>query len=197
MKYFQIAAILLLLVGYLSPAHGQTSTEAVDSAFVNYMDNAWKQIRESRMSDSLQHVYSLEFYHYYLENQDTETGRKALRSAFLMWGNTGHAEHLTDALSTISYDSGLWRYLITSITSIYRRSEELDSADLHEFLDYLADNLLDPKSRSEVLLSKLRMKSRQEEYRDEAVQIARELVEMDADVFMSGRAWAFCTKWNP
>ena len=135
------------------------------------------------MSDSLQHVYSSEFYHYYLENQDTETGRKALRSAFLMWGNTGNAEHLTDALSTISYDSGLWRYLITSITSIYRRSEELDSADLHEFFDYLADNLLDPKSRSEVLLSKLRMKSRQEEYRDEAVQIARELVEMDADDF--------------
>ena len=183
MKYLQIAAILLLLVGFLSPAHGQTSTEAVDSAFVNYMDNAWKQIRESRMSDSLQHVYSSEFYHYYLENQDTETGRKALRSAFLMWGNTGHAEHLTDALSTISYDSGLWRYLITSITSIYRRSEELDSADLHEFFDYLADNLLDPKSRSEVLLSKLRMKSRQEEYRDEAVQIARELVEMDAADF--------------
>ncbi len=123
MSRFLIGAILLLLVGSLSPAHGQKSTVVADSAFVHYMDNAWQQIRESGMSDSLQHVYSSEFYNYYLENQNSETGRKALRSAFLMWGNTGHAEHLTDALSTIAYDSGLWRYLIMPITSIYGRSE--------------------------------------------------------------------------
>ena len=59
----------------------------------------------------------------------------------------------------------------------------MDSADLPELLDYLTENLLEPKSRSEVLLVMLRMKSRQDKYRDEAVQIARELVEMDADDF--------------
>ncbi|MFP8490012.1 TlpA family protein disulfide reductase [Gracilimonas sp. Q87] len=178
------SGIVLLLI--FSPFHtifGQSSTAEVDSTFDNYMNQAWDKIRQSENSDSLQNVYSSEFYTYYKENPDTETGGKAFGQAFLMWGNTGKSEFLSEAFQTLDYDSELWRLIILPISSIYARNQELGMSEYYDLLEYLSENLTESKSRSEVLLELLRRKSDQEGSKNEAVELARELVELDAHEF--------------
>ena len=167
----------------LQTIFGQSSTAKVDSTFESYMNRAWEDIREAEFSNSLQNAYSTEFYYYYKENPESETGEKAFGQAFLMWGNTGKSDYLSEALLTLDYKSELWRLIILPMSNIYARNEELDMSDYYDLLYYLSDNLEDQKSRSEVLLELLRWRSAQEEKQSEAVELARELVEMDADEF--------------
>ncbi len=184
-KMSQIKSVIIILF-ILCPFHtilGQSSTSEVDSTFENYMNNAWEEIREADFSDSLQNAYSENFYNYYKENPDSETGEKAFSQAFLMWGNTGKSEYLKEALQSLDNDSELWRSIINPMSNIYAKNQELDMSEYYNLIEYLSENLTEPKSRSEVLLKMLRRKSQQEDSKNEAVELARELVELDAHEF--------------
>lgn len=69
------------------------------------------------------------------------------------------------------------------MSNIFAKDEELSMSEYYDLLHYLSDNLEDQKSRSEVLLELLRWRSAQEDKKSEAVELARELVELDADEF--------------
>lgn len=185
-----VIAILLIFSSFQT-IFGQSSTAEVDSTFENYMDQAWEKIRQSENSDSLQNVYSSEFYKYYKENPDTDTGGKAFGQAFLMWGNTGKSDLLNEALQNLDNDSELWRLIILPMANIYARNEELEMSEYYNLLEYLSENLTEPKSRSEVLLELLRRKSDQEDSKNEAVELARELVELDALEFYVSQGLGF------
>lgn len=178
--------VILFLLGPFQTIFGQSSTAEVDSTFENYMDQAWEKIRHSENSDSLQNVYSLKFYKYYKENPDTETGGKAFRQAFTMWGNTGKSDLLNEALENLDKDSELWRFIILPMANIYARNKELEMSEYYNFLENLSENLTEPKSRSEVILELLRRKADQDDSKNEAVELARELVELDAlEIYVS------------
>jgi peroxiredoxin len=185
-----LVSVILICIASLQTVLSQNSKEEVDSTFEQYMNQAWSDIREAEFSDSLQNAYSLEFYNYYKENPDTETGEKAFAQAFLMWGNTGNSEHVSEAIQNLSYDSELWRMIINPISNIYGRNEDLSLTDYYELLDYLSENLTDPNSKSEVLLALLRKNSR-EDHNERAVDLAREIVEIDAHEFYVTQALGF------
>ena len=145
------------------------------------MENAWEMIRSSEYSDSVQNVYSSEFYKYYKENPDSDLGEKAFRHAFTMWGNTGNSEYLNEALQTLDYDSELWRFIIIPMANIYASNQDLEMSEYYTLLGHLSENLTESKSKSEVLLELLRRKTDQGDINDEAVKLAREIVELNAN----------------
>jgi peroxiredoxin len=131
----------------------------------------------------LQNAYSVEFYEYYKNNPKTRTGEKALSEAFMMWGNTGKSEFMNEAVRTLDYSSDLWRMILQPMQNIYGRNEELDISEYYDLIENLSDNLEDSQSRSEALVILLRKKSEQEESKEEAVKLARTLVELNAHEF--------------
>jgi len=180
------SALTIFVLLLFSPFYivlGQATVAEVDTTFENYMRSAWEEIQEAEFSDSLQNTYSKEFYYYYEENSESETGEKALAQAFMMWGNTGKSDYFKEAIQTLDYESELWRMIILPMSNIYARNEELDISDYYDLLYYLSDNLEDQKSRSEVVLALLRWRSTQEDKKNDAVELARELVEMNAEEF--------------
>lgn len=98
MNRIKIGIFLILIISPFRTTIGQDSTAEVDSTFEKYMNSAWEEIQEKDMSDSLQIIYAEEFYKYFQQNPDTETGGKAFGQAFLMWSNTGKSEFLREAL---------------------------------------------------------------------------------------------------
>src|SRR5699024_5593531 len=122
MRYFKKFPLIafLIITGVSTLLHAQnTSSAEVDFTFEAYMKGAWETLREADMSDSLQHVYSREFYEYYLQNPKTTTGQDALSQAFTMWGNTGNDTYIAEALKSLDYDSEIWSKIIHSVGSIY------------------------------------------------------------------------------
>lgn len=191
-KYSKISLIsVLIALGVESLLYSQDLSSKVDTTFDNYMNKAWQEIQEAEMSYSLQDIYSVEFYNYYLENQDTETGGKAFAQAFTMWGNTGNSSYVNEALETLEYDSELWRMIILPMGGIYFKNEDLGISKYYELLEYLAENLSEPKSRSEVLLELLRRESRQDDSKETAIELARELVELNAHEFYVNQGLGF------
>jgi peroxiredoxin len=191
MSRILLASAILLFTTPFQTLLGQSATVPADSTFQDYMNQAWDQIRETDFSDSLQNVYSVEFYNYYKENPDTETGEKAFAQAFLMWGNTGKSDHIREAIQNLSYDSELWRMIVSPMSNIYARNEDLNLTDYYELLDYLSEKLTDPNSKSAVLLSLLRKNSREDDHKERAVDFARQIVEIDANEFYVTQALGY------
>lgn len=155
------------------------------------MRNAWEDIRESEFSDSLQNMYSEKLFEYYLKNPSTKTGENAFAQAFMMWGNTGNSDHLSKAFDTLNYNAELWRMIIMPLGNIYHRNEDLGAQAYNELLEYLSTRLTDAKSKSEVLLAQLRGSSREDIPDETAIEIARQLVELDADEFYVNQGLGF------
>jgi|GEM_PF-1147425 len=174
---------ILLIISPFNIAFGQASAAEADTTFENYMGNAWEDIRQSEFSDSLQNAYSVEFYEYYKNNPNTRTGEKALSEAFMMWSNTGKSELMNEAIRTLDYSSDLWRMVLQPMQNIYARNEELDISEYYDLIEKLPDNLEDSNSRSEALVILLRKKSEQEGSEEEAVKLARTLIELNAREF--------------
>jgi len=178
-----ITLFIIIMVYPYAMLYGQAETTEVDSTFEQQMSEAWEDVRESEFSDSLQNYYSERFFDYYMEHQDSETGKSALGQAFLMWGNTGNPEHVRQALQTLDYDSELWARIINSLGNIYHKNEELGAESYSELLEYLSARLTYPSSKSQVLLVQLRRGVSEDNPDEEAIDIARQLVELDANEF--------------
>lgn len=185
MNFFKISfpIIWLILLAPHLTAMGQEQEAEADTAFQDYMNAAWQEIRDAEMSDSLQKIYSDEFFEYFQEHPDTETGEEAFTHAFLMWGNIGRAEYLDEALDNLDYDSHLWQKIIAPMGNIYYGNENLEYDTFHELLEKLSGELTHPESRSEVLLHMLRSEMREDEPGEKAIELARDLVELDAHEF--------------
>lgn len=107
------------------------------------------------MSHDLQINYAKEFYEYYQNHPDTETGKNALSSSFMLWGN-----------------------IIFTFRNLYPEEERF------QLLEYLAENLSEPRGKSEAILFILRNEIRSENTNEElATDLARQLVEIDATEF--------------
>lgn len=117
--------VISLFIYPVNEINSQNKNTEVDSTFEQYMSNAWEEIRNSGWEECLQREYSTEFYNYYLENPNTETGRDAFVQAFTLWANTGKSDYLGDALQSLDYDSGLWSKIVMSFGGIYSRNEDL------------------------------------------------------------------------
>lgn len=123
------------------------------------------------MSDSLQHVYSKEFYEYYLQNPKTKTGKDALSQAFTMWGNTGNDTYAAEALQTLNYNSDIWSKIIPSVGNIYHRSDSLGTETYYKLLADLKEKLTDPVSKSTVILSLLE-REKAENNKNKAIELS-------------------------
>lgn len=193
MRFIKLSFPVILVISLLPhiTALGQNQIAAEDTAFQDYMNDAWQEIREAEMSDSLQKIYSDEFYAYFREHPETETGEEAFAHAFLMWGNIGRAKYLEEALEKLEYDSHLWQKIILPVENIYYRNADIEQSEYSDLMDYLYENLTNPLSRSEVILNKLRSEMREDDPGDNAIEFARELVELDADEFYVKRGLGF------
>ncbi len=189
MKIFLSTTLACLLLS--TGLQAQNNRAVSDSTFEEYMGGAWQEIRESEMSDSLQKKYALEFYEYFLEEGETDTGLNAIQSAFMMWGNTGEAAYLQESISGLSYDSKAWSRIVVFIGNIYARDEELSGEEHLDLIRYLKKNLREPRGRSEALLVFLRANSRMDGPEEESVEVARQLVELDASEFHVNQGLGF------
>lgn len=160
--------------------NGQSKNAEADTTFESYISEAWSEVRESGFSDSLQNAYAKEFFEYYLVHKNSETAEKAFASAFLMWSNTGEDKYISEALQSISYDSGIWRQIITPLSSIYARNDDLEFEEYIELLHYLEDELTEAKSLSEIY-SRLVSYYNDEDEIEMVTKYARKLVELNAD----------------
>lgn len=193
MSYFRKLFLITLPIvfGLLSSSYAQhTSTAGADSTFETYMENAWDILREADMSDSLQHVYSREFYEYYLQNPKTKTGKDALSQAFTMWGNTGNDTYATGALKTLDYNSDIWGKIIHSVGSIYHQSDSLSTEAYYKLLTDLKEKLTDPVSKSTVMLSLLQRK-KAENNNKKAIELARQLIETNAAEYFTQQGFDY------
>ena len=183
-RCLMVFLVFILGVTTCLKAQNDTSGAKVDSTFEKYMNSAWDTLRNADMSDSLQSVYSREFYEYYRQNPQSQTGKDALAQAFMMWGNTGNARYLDEALQTLDYDSEVWGKIVNPMSNIYYRNDSLDLEMLNEKLVGLKEKLRDPESKSAVILSLLR-DYMAENKQEKAMVHARQLVEIEASEFFT------------
>ena len=172
------AAVLLLFIPDL---YAQEERVTVDEAFEARMDSAWAEIRATH-SDSLQRVFADAFYRYYLAHPETETGKDAVISAFMMWGNTGGASEADEAMTHIDADSEIWSRVLNSVGNAYHRSGQKEWEDYLELLRRLEGEVTHPESRSTVLLDLAEYHQGKKEP-EKAKALYREVVELDADSF--------------
>lgn len=129
-----------------------------DSAYDKQITDAWKDIqtfnsqKQTQASkDDPQRKFAPEFMSYYSDHPDTKVGRKAVHSAFMMWGNIGDAKSIRAAMNRIPSDSELWPLLLNSVGSAYAREKRWD--EFLALLDTLSHKLTHPRSLAEVLLN--------------------------------------------
>jgi peroxiredoxin len=118
---FRSAAALALLA--LSPlALAQDAPR--DSAFEARIRAAWAEAREHRETspDSLWRAFAAEAFAYYRDHPETPTGRRAVETAFTMWGNTDAADEVTEAIGHLDDDSPVWAEAIHGVGNAYWRS---------------------------------------------------------------------------
>ncbi len=175
----RMSVILVLLgLGVQSLLYSQNLSSNVDTTFENYMNKAWQEIQEADMSDSLQIIYAKEFYEYFQKNPTTETGQNAIRSSFMMWGNTRTSDHVEKVLQTLDYDSKTWGNIIFTLGNLLSQDEH------KKLMEYLSENLTEPRGKSEAILSLLRTELSEDDPNEEhSIDLAQKLVEINATDF--------------
>lgn len=151
----------------------------IDSAYIDYVNNSWDEIRETEDDDALQTRYASEFYEYYLEHQDTEAGQKAIQSALLMWGNTGNADMMDKAITTIPYDSETWSWVPNSLGNAYARDSSRTHQQALDKLESLKDKVTNSDGKSAILTTLVRVFKRNPETHEKALKYAQELVNIN------------------
>lgn len=171
MRCLDVLLLSVFCLAFVTPLHAQQKVESVsDSTIMAQHDSVWAKIGrhfekdQYEKADSIQRVHADRFYQYYREHPGTETGKKILTAAFMMWGNTGQADQIEKALPHIDRDSDVWESIITPIGNAYAgavRDSLNDPTDervaqkvyqkMLPLLRKLNETLTDPTSRSVVL----------------------------------------------
>lgn len=181
-----IASLFFLNINVL----GQSQDSSIDSTFAVYMNQAIEDLNKHSYSDSIQRKYSNEFYEYFKENPDHETGETALMRAFGLWGNLGEAEEMEEAMTQIEHDSKVWMQIIVSISNAYYRHDQRTTEDYIELLEDLRNKLTDPESKSEVLFALARHHNPKGN-NQEVIELAREMIEINANEYFVNTALGF------
>ena len=176
--------LLLVVVLSMAKAHAQP---ADPDSFQVWMQAAWKEVGQADFPDSLQRAYGWEFFHYYRQHPHTETGAEAGWQAFLLWKNAGAVTEMDEALSQLSDESELWSSILHYVSSAYAGSEHRDTEDLYVLLKDLENRLTHPASRSAALLELARYYQGQNK-KEEAQELFREIVKLDAPAFFVDQA---------
>jgi peroxiredoxin len=192
MRYYQI--ILLFVTTFLCflslSTHAQSQQSSKDSTFSAYMDSASVDLRDHKYSDNLQKKYSDEFYQYFKQHPNTETGHEALWRAFLLWGNLGEAEKVDEAMSMIDRDSKTWSRIIVQINNAYYLSDNKTRQDYIEVLEKLKRDLTHPESKSAVLFALARHYNSKNNSQ-KVIGFAREMIEINANNYYVEKALGF------
>lgn len=179
MKTFRFAFISLLVLFILTPsANGQV---AVDSAYIKYINSAWDELRKTKDNDALETKYASEFYDYYIDHQETEAGKKAIQSALLMWGNTGNADMVDQAITNFDYNSELWERVAHSIGNAYARDSSRTLNEAINKLQLLKDKVTHPEGKSSIITSLIRYNKRKVKDQEQLIPLAQELINIDAN----------------
>ncbi|NGP88852.1 TlpA family protein disulfide reductase [Fodinibius halophilus] len=186
MRYLNSTILITIFLLCSFQLKAQKATE-VDSSFQSKIDEAWAEIRDNN-SDSLQNKYANQFYNYYKEHPQTKTGKEAIKSAFMMWGNTGAAVKADQALQHISYDSKLWSAIINSVSNAYHRSDEREwETDFVDLAHKLINNIPDPKSKSAILM-KLADFHLYKKHHEKAEKLYKKIINLEGSEFYVNNA---------
>ncbi len=151
----------------------------VDSAYIEYVNNSWDEIREIEDDNAIQTKYASEFYEYYLDHKNTEAGKKAIQSALMMWGNTGNADMMDKAITTITYDSDTWSWVPNSLGNAYARDSSRTYQQAMDKLESLKDKVTNSGGKSNILTSLVRVYKRNPDTHEKALKYAQELVNIN------------------
>lgn len=177
MKFFRCTIPFFLLVFTINTI--SVAQSEVDSAYIDYVNNSWDEIRETEDDDHIQTKYASEFYEYYLDHQNTEAGKKAIKSALLMWGNTGNADMMDKAITTIAFDSEIWSRVPNSLGNAYARDSSRTHQEALDKLESLADKVTNPDGKSSILTTLVRVYKRNPDTHQKTLKYAQELVNIN------------------
>ncbi|TVR15732.1 MAG: TlpA family protein disulfide reductase, partial [Balneolaceae bacterium] len=127
----------------------------------------------------LQIEYSNQIFSYFKENRGDENEEFIFSSFVMMWGNTGHAEHLDELYEMLDDDSPLWNHAINSLGNLYHRNEDLEAEAFIEKLHELEHRLTDPISLSQ-LMTYLTRHYKREGDNEMVLDYARKMIELNA-----------------
>ncbi|MBO6587031.1 MAG: TlpA family protein disulfide reductase [Gracilimonas sp.] len=167
---------LLLIVAFNSKGLAQAE---VDSAYIDYLNSSWDEVQATEYDDSIQSKYASEFYEYYLEHEETVAGKKALQSALMMWGNTGNAAIMDEAISKFKPDSDVWAWVPNSLGHAYVGDSSRTHQDAMKKLESLKDYVTNPVGKSAILTSLVRVYKRNPDTHQKALEYAQDLVEIN------------------
>lgn len=195
-KSAMLAERTLLLVGVLiatSLTHEafaeipKANSDVADEIEVARIHKAWDETREfmgkkakgeAPDSDDPEHRYAPEFFQYWIDHKRTDTGRRAVETAFAMWGNAGDVGAIQEAVKRIELDSPVWAHVIGAISNAYERQGHLE--EFVSWLDPIVPGLADKpsQSRAYVLLGMVlehhREQKRAREYYERVVSLRAE-----------------------
>jgi peroxiredoxin len=177
---------VVVVISYFLTAgavHPKVASAQNDTTFI---DIAHAEIEQAGFDKNLQVRYAGEFFSYFLENPETQTGKEAVIEAVLLWINTGTTDALFRSLGQIDYDSEAWYDILQLIhgSNFYNRFEQYDYLQL--FND-LAVNLSDGRSRAAAYFL-LASHYLRESDREKVTEHYRKVVELDADEFFTNLA---------
>ncbi|MFQ5632972.1 MAG: hypothetical protein ACE5I1_29740, partial [bacterium] len=101
------------------------------------MRKYWELRSEDKVAeaDDPQNAFAQEFFQYYLAHPRTKTGRQALSSAFVMWGNIGEIDQVKKAIPQIDIHADVWSPILSGIGNAFSKNNQGDEfiALLHDF----------------------------------------------------------------
>lgn len=149
MHIFRFAAVAVTVVASAAVAHAQP-TAPRDSTFEEHLRDSWRQATayEGTNRDSLWRALAAEPFAYYQAHPDTPTGRKAIETAFTMWGNTDAADEVTGAVALLDDDSDLWAAALHGVANAHARAGRRD--EYAALLGDLGSRLTHPRAQTAV-----------------------------------------------
>lgn len=167
---------LLIIVAFNSKGLAQAE---VDSAYIDYVNSAWDEIRETENDDSIQTKYASDFYEYYLSHKETVAGKEAMQSALVMWGNTGNAAMMDEAITKFDPDSDVWSWVPNSLGNAYARDSSRTYQQAIDKFKSLKDKITNPDGKSAILTSLVRAYKRNPNTHKKALEYAQQLVNIN------------------
>ncbi|WP_421775140.1 TlpA family protein disulfide reductase [Gracilimonas sp.] len=177
MNIFRCTILFLLLI--LSFSFKGIAQGEVDSVYIEYINSAWDEIRETVHDDSIQTKYASEFYDYYLSHKETVAGKEAIESALVMWGNTGNADMMDKTITTFGPDSDLWARTVNSLGNSYARDSNRTHQEAITKLESLKDYVTNPDGKSAILTTLVRVYKRDPDTHQKALKYAQDLVNIN------------------
>jgi peroxiredoxin len=119
----------------------------------NQVDEFWRQLQrgETDRAADPQPQLAAEFFELFLEHRDTVIGRKALSTAFTMWGNTRSADAAQQALDSLDLEADYWGPVLHGVINACARSGRRD--EILGILHRYESRLTHPRSKSSLLLN--------------------------------------------